>query len=165
MTIKEKLFCKFYFSYQNPQEAAIKAGYSKINAQKKAHKLLNKPEIQEELKKLKNELDNNQLTNWAIVILKRIIFCTPNDTINLALTHENLTEQQIEKLNLFQISEIKKLKDGTLEIKFIDKLKAVACLMEIANNFKNSNTANNLLTALTQNSNTTSTNLTENETV
>lgn len=163
MTVKEKLFCKFYLAYQNPTEAAIKAGYAKLNAQKKAHKLLTKPEIQNELQKLKKEIDNNQLIHWAIIILKRILFCAPNDTISLALKQDNLDDQQIEKLNLFQISELKKLKDGTLEIKFIDKIKAIACLIDIANNFKNSDTANNLLSALTTSSNCAQTTPNENE--
>ena len=153
LTTKEKLFCEFYISYQNLTEAAIKAGYKKSSAQKKARKLIGKPEIQNEIKKLKKEIDNNQLTHWAIIILKRIMFCSPNDTICLALKQNDLTNQQIEKLNLFQISELKKLKDGTLEIKFIDKIKAIACLMEIANGLKNSDTANNLLSALQTNSN------------
>lgn len=153
MTLKEKLFCQFYSTYQIPKEAAIKAGFAKAIAEKKANKLLNKPEIKQEIKRLKNEIDNQQLVCWATTVLKRIIFNVPNDAITLALKNEQIAENQIENLNLFPISEFKKFKDGSMEIKFIDKLKAINCLIELANGLQNSNEANNFINALTNSTN------------
>ena len=37
----------------------------------------------------------------------------------------DITEEKIEKLDLFYVSEIKKQKGGGLEIKFFDRLKAL----------------------------------------
>lgn len=148
MTLKEKLFCQFYTAYQFPKEAAIKAGYAENIAEKKANKLLNKNEIQQEIKNLKNNVDNQQLMHWATTVLKRIIFNNPNDAILLALKNEQLNDKQIEHMSLFTISEFKKFKDGSLEIKFIDKLKAIDNLVTIANNLQTSNNANNFLDAL-----------------
>ena len=153
MNLKEKLFCQFYTTYQLPKEAAIKAGYSETIAERKAQKLLNKTEIQQEIKKIKNEIDNKQLICWATTVLKRIIFDNPNDAIILALKSEEATEQKIEQMNLFTVSEFKKFKDGSLEIKFINKLKAIKSLVEITHILKNSSEANNFLDALTNSSN------------
>ena len=153
MTQKEKLFCQYYTAYPIQKEAAIKAGYAENIAEKKASKLLNKSEIQQEIKKRKSEIDNQQLVHWATTALKRIIFNTPNDAILLALKNEQLSETQIENLSLFQISEFKKFKDGSLEIKFVDKLKAISSIIEIAANVKTSNEANSFLSALTNSTN------------
>lgn len=152
MTKKEKLFCRFYATYQLPKEAAIKAGYAENIAEKKANYLLNRPDVQQDIKKRKNEADKQQLEQWAITALRRMLFSN-NDAILLALKSEQLTEKQIENLNLFLISELKKFKDGSLEIKFFDKLKAINILLEIANNLQTSNEANSFLNALTNSTN------------
>ncbi len=158
MNFKDRLFCHYYCTYQNEKEAAKKANI----LEKKAFKLLNKPEIQQEIKKIKTQIDNNQLMHLATTALKRLIFCNPNDTLILAIKNDQLSELEIENLNLFQISELKKQKDGSLEIKFFDKLKAINCLIEIANQLNNLNQTNNFLNALNSSSKTQTT--IENET-
>ena len=46
------------------------------------------------------------------------------DALKLLYT-ENPTDEQLSEMDLFMISEIKKPKDGMLEIKFFDRLKAL----------------------------------------
>ena len=116
---------------QNPKEAAIKAGYSSLVAEKTAQKLLSKKDINEYLEKIKIDFKKDQILNLAILALKRLIFCRPNDVLILALKSQELNENQIEKLDLFQISEIKKLKDGGFEFKFTDRVKAIDCLTSL----------------------------------
>lgn len=116
---------------QNPKEAAIKAGYSSLAAEKTAQKLLSKQDINEYLEKIKIDFKKDQILNLAILALKRLIFCRPNDVLILALKSQELNENQIEKLDLFQISEIKKLKDGGFEFKFTDRVKAIDCLTSL----------------------------------
>lgn len=158
MNFKDMLFCRHYCKCQNEEEAAKKANIS----EKKAVKLLQDPNFQQKIKKIENQNDNNQLRHWAITALQRLIFCSPNDTLTLALKNDQLNESQIENLNLFQIAEFKKQKDGSLEFKFFNKLEAINCLIEIMNNLNNLNQTNNFLNALNSSSKTQTT--AENET-
>ena len=84
----------------------------------------------------------------AIIALKRLIFCRPNDVLILALKSQELNENQIEKLDLFQISEIKKLKDGGFEFKFTDRIKAIDCLMSLIDKMSDKSGVDDFLKAL-----------------
>ena len=55
---------------------------------------------------------------------ERLALGKVTDAIKL-LYCENLSDDEIEKLDLTNISEIKKPKDGAMEIKFFDRLKAL----------------------------------------
>lgn len=54
----------------------------------------------------------------------RMAFGGVADALKLLYT-ENPTDEQLSEMDLFMISEIKKPKDGMLEIKFFDRLKAL----------------------------------------
>ena len=51
--------------------------------------------------------------------------------MKLMLCEETLSPQDIEKLDLFNVSEIKRPKGGGLEIKFFDRLKALERLEKL----------------------------------
>ena len=46
---------------------------------------------------------------------------------------EEVNPKQFKKLDLFNVSEIKKQKGGCIEIKFFDRLKALSCLENFLN--------------------------------
>ena len=133
---------------QNPKEAAIKAGYSSSTAEKTAQQLLYRQDINEYLEKIKTDLKKDQILSLAITALKRLIFCRPNDVLILALKSQDLSENQIENLDLFQISEIKKLKDGGFEFKFTDRIKAIECLISLLDKMDDDSGAENFFRAL-----------------
>ena len=133
---------------QNPKEAAIKAGYSNASAEQTAQKLLSRKDINEYLEKIKIDLKKDQILGLAITALKRLIFCRPNDVLILALKSQDLSESQIENLDLFQISEIKKLKDGGFEFKFTDRIKAIDCLISLMDKMEDDSGAENFFRAL-----------------
>ena len=133
---------------QNPKEAAIKAGYSSSSAEKTAQQLLYRQDINEYLKKIKTDLKKDQIISLAITALKRLIFYRPNDVLILALKSQELSENQIENLDLFQISEIKKLKDGGFEFKFTDRIKAIECLISLLDKMDDDSGAENFFKAL-----------------
>lgn len=54
----------------------------------------------------------------------RMAFGGVSDALRLLYT-ERPTEKELSEMDLFMISEIKKPKDGMLEIKFFDRLKAL----------------------------------------
>ena len=133
---------------QNPKEAAIKAGYSSSSAEKTAQQLLYRLDINEKKKKIKTDLKKDQIISLAITALKRLIFYRPNDVLILALKSQELSENQIENLDLFQISEIKKLKDGGFEFKFTDRIKAIECLISLLDKMDDDSGAENFFKAL-----------------
>ena len=148
MNEREFLFCKYYYMSQNPKEAAIKAGYSSSAAEKTAQQLLARQDINEYLEKIKTDLKKDQILSLVITALKRLIFCRPNDVLILALKSQDLSETQIENLDLFQISEIKKLKDGGFEFKFTDRIKAIECLISLVDKMDDDSGAENFFRAL-----------------
>jgi hypothetical protein len=61
--------------------------------------------------------------------LRSIALSKPNDAVKLALRPE---EVSVEHLDLWGVSEIKMGSNGSWEIKFADRVKAVALLLEYA---------------------------------
>ena len=65
----------------------------------------------------------------ALLGYERLAFGSIADCIQL-LYMETPTLQRLEAMDLFMISEIKKPKDGAMEIKFFDRIKALEKLSE-----------------------------------
>ena len=64
------------------------------------------------------------------------------------LSDEPPEDSEIDRLNLFNVSEIKRVKGGGLELKFFDRQKALEKMFEFANSFVSSNSALSLIEAL-----------------
>ena len=71
----------------------------------------------------------NDLRLMALLGYERLAFGSIADCIQL-LYMEAPTLQRLEAMDLFMISEIKKPKDGAMEIKFFDRIKALEKLSE-----------------------------------
>ena len=143
------MFCEIYCKNNlNAKKAAVKAGFS----EKSYEKILAKPEIKNYINNFKVELEREKIFKTAILNLNKIIETKVNDVIVLAANFETITKKEIEKLNLFQLAEIKKLKDGSFEFKLIDKIKAIetlTALLEKLNVKENKTQINEFLDALT----------------
>ena len=143
------MFCEIYCKNNlNAKKAAVKAGFS----EKSYEKILAKPEIKNYINNFKVELEREKIFKTAISNLNKIIETKVNDVIVLAANFETITKKEIEKLNLFQLAESKKLKDGSFEFKLIDKIKAIAtitALLEKLNVKENKTQINEFLDALT----------------
>lgn len=70
--------------------------------------------------------------NCALDGLKRIAFGRVNDAVCLLTQFRELDSETVSRLDLFAVSEIKQAKDGGLEIKFYDRLKALELLVSAA---------------------------------
>lgn len=143
------MFCEIYCkNNSNAKKAAVKAGFS----EKSYEKILAKPEIKNYINNFKVELEREKIFKTVILNLNKIIETKVNDVIVLAANFETITKKEIEKLNLFQLAEIKKLKDGSFEFKLIDKIKAIetlTALLEKLNVKENKTQINEFLDALT----------------
>ena len=142
------MFCRHYNNCLNPKESAIKAGYPAEKAEKIAEKLLLKIDVSCFIEKIKSQTKKDEFFKLIITALKRMILYRPNDTIKLLHKFENTSKEEIEKLDLFHISELKKLKDGSFEFKFIDRIKAIETLLNILEKTENKTQAANFLKAL-----------------
>ena len=146
---KEILFCVNYHNCQNAKEAAIKTGYPAEKAEKIAQKLLSKKTIIKLIDEYKANFEKEKMLNLALTALKRMIFYRVNDAVELAICHDNFSKQEIAKLDLFQICELKKQKDGGFEFKFVDRLKAIETLLVVLEKTQNKTQINDFLKALT----------------
>lgn len=64
---------------------------------------------------------------------ERLAFGSTADAFRL-LMDSNDTEQAVESMDLFNVSEVKKPKDGAMEIKFFDRIKALEHLSDMPEN-------------------------------
>lgn len=127
LTEKEKLFCLLYAQGGDARGCAARAGFS-LTPQRSAAKLLAKDEIRAEISKIENE---RKTVHAAARGLYRLAFGSVADALRLMLCGDELTAQDIEELDFFNVSEIKRPKGGGLEIKFFDRLKALEKLEKL----------------------------------
>ncbi len=123
LTSKEKLFCTYCSLGYSPREAAAKSGYAL--AERSGLRLLKKKEVQKEICKLhkqKRDTDRDIALGY-----ERLAFGCVSDAIYLLFADE-VSRQEIEEMDLFNVSEIKRKKGGDIEIKFFDRLKALEFL-------------------------------------
>jgi len=122
------LFCRFYSVTRSAKESAMRAGYDSLPEIKGLY-LLTKSRIRECIK----EFDEVRAKCGDGVKsgLERVAFGGVNDAVKL-LFSDDLSEEELEQLDLFCVSEIKRPKSGGVEIKFFDRLKALEKLSEFS---------------------------------
>lgn len=129
LTEKEKLFCELYLKTGNSREACARSGY--IFAEKTASRLLKRKDILSYISKC--EKAKGKISADVRQGYMRLAFGCISDAVSLLfLPEEEFTKESIERLDLFNVSEIKKPKGGGLEIKFFDRLKALERLSAIS---------------------------------
>lgn len=121
LTARERSFCRYYATTCNSKEAAAYAGLPE--PEKTGVLFLSKPHIRDEIKKIMNEQKLSGKT-LAYIGYERLAFGSVCDAVRL-LCLENSCKDELDKLDLFNIAEIKKPKDGSMEIKFFDRIKAL----------------------------------------
>lgn len=63
LNTRQKAFCEYYVATGNATESAIKAGYSEKTARSIGQRLLTNVDIQNYIKKLNIEIENNRIAN------------------------------------------------------------------------------------------------------
>ncbi len=139
-----KLFCYHYIKCGNVEEASIKAGFPKDTAFIDGMKTLALPQYQKLIREFKDAPTNSLL--WAG--LQRLAFGSVNDAIGLVFSENPIDASSIYGLDLFNVSEVKRVKGGGVEVKFFDRQKALEKMLDYANSNDSSNTAKSLLDAL-----------------
>lgn len=135
---KEKLFCSYYSELRNARSAAAKAGYG-ILTHRSAVKLLARDEIRKEIERI----DRTRLVSAEEVVAgyRQLAFGSVADALKLVYADEGPDRFEMEGLELFNVSEIKRPKGGGIEIKFFDRLKALEHLEAMCDGGKDEDSA------------------------
>lgn len=142
---REKLFCNCYIEFSNPQDAAISAGYAKEKAFEAGSNLLNEPLIRSFIKKQRRQ--HSALAHeTAKSALQRLAFGRTNDIISLVISEE--MPDDVDNLDLFGVSELKKVKGGGVEVKLTSRLDAIRLLYELENQSNAKDKTDSFFTAL-----------------
>lgn len=80
--------------------------------------------------------------------LLRLATGQSNDAVKLVFADELPNQDELERMDLFNVSEIKRVKGGGVEIKLFDRQKAFEKLFEYAISDDDENAAQSLLEAL-----------------
>lgn len=128
---REKIFCYYYVNGKSVKEAAFRAGYI-IAPEKNGLSLLMKDEISNFISEMYKRKKKNFLER-AYCGYERLAFGSTEDIIKL-VCNPNFSEEDLSGLDFFNVSEIKRNRDGGLEVKFFDRLKALEKLENIVYN-------------------------------
>lgn len=128
LTKKERNFCYYYINTGNVKEASILSGLQS-NSEQDSISLLSDEAIKEEIQNLYEDKKKNLLYK-ACIGYERLAFGNITDAVKLIYS-EKLDYKVLEEMDLFNISEIKKPKDGAMEIKFFDRIKALEKLEQV----------------------------------
>ena len=126
---KELLFCRCYVAAGDSKEAALRAGYGVLSA-RMGVKLLGRESIRAEIER-QYEQQRRSYRSRACSGYERLAFGNTADAVRL-LYMEAPDTAALEKMDFFNIAEIKRPKDGAMEIKFFDRLRALEKLEQAA---------------------------------
>lgn len=144
---KRKKFCCSYVLLGNVREAAISAGFSADTALMDGVECLESADCKRLISKLRLLLADS---GSVISGLKRLAFGSCSDAVYLVFADELPPAEVISGLDLFNVSEIKRVKGGGVEVKLFDRQKALEKLFEFENTCSDKGCAESLIAALTK---------------
>lgn len=127
LSSKEKEFCRLYLSLADSSAAAEKAGFTG-DCSKAGNVLLARSDIAEEIERL-CAVQKKSMSKMAAMGYQRLAFGSIADAVSL-LYMDNPGVETLRKMDLYSVAEIKRPKDGSMEIKFFDRMKALEKLSE-----------------------------------
>ena len=128
LTQRECKFCSYYVNSGEVKKSAAFAGY-KVDPETAGYKLLLRDDISAKIDELYAQKKKNLLYK-ACRGYEKLAFGSVSDAIKLIYS-ESLSLDAISRMDLFNVSEIKRPREGTLEIKFFDRFKALEKLQQL----------------------------------
>ena len=123
LTKKEKLFCLHYAVGGNAREAAVRAGYP-LFPERTGNALLEREEIRTMVAELQRRRAQEDRLARVRAGYERLAFGSVADAVRLFLS-DGASPAALEEMDLFSVSEIKRPREGAMEIKFYDRLEAL----------------------------------------
>jgi hypothetical protein len=136
-------FCYHYLTLGDAREAAARAG-----VKEPAASLLLNGGVSRELARVSGLL--GALPPAAMAGLGRLAYGSVNDAARLLYLEDDEALRQLDTLDLFAVSELKRVKGGGLEIKFHDRQKALEALLERDSRREEAGDARSLMHALNE---------------
>ena len=128
LTAREREFCLSFMQSGDAQLSARRAGFR--NPDSEGERLLCNEKICAELERL-SELRGRLLAALSVIGYQRLAFGSAADAASL-LFEENPSRETLGKMDLFLVSEIRRPKDGAMEIKFFDRARALEKLASLS---------------------------------
>ncbi len=128
---RKRAFCRWYAALGNPCEAAVRAGFPPQEAADTAMQLLTQPACRQYLAALEGA-PPVPLRQLVLAGLTRLAFGRSNDAVRLAFAEELPDAGSLDAMDLFAVSEIKRDKNGGVEVKLFDRQRALERLLECA---------------------------------
>ena len=128
LTAREREFCLSFMQSGDAQLSARRAGFR--NPDSEGERLLCNEKICAELERL-SKLRGRLLTALSVIGYQRLAFGSAADASSL-LFEENPSREALGKMDLFLVSEIRRPKDGAMEIKFFDRARALEKLASLS---------------------------------
>lgn len=144
-TITPKLFARMFVRLRNASETAVRLGIPVSKAKQEGARLLSMPAVKRAVKRL--DKADEQTLAYVKTGLSRLAFGQVNDAVSLVFA-EQPTPEQISRADLFNVSEIKRVKGGGVEMKFFDRQKALEKLFELDPELREETKASRFLSAV-----------------
>ena len=146
---QERCFCIWYAMLCNIQEAALHAGYSQEEALERGVLLLQRDDCRELIHCVLETLSLRSSAAQVMAGLERLAFGSCNDAVRLIFAADSLQPAELAKLDLFCVTEVKRDKNGGVEVKFCDRQEPMEQILSYANSAESRSQADSLLAALT----------------
>ena len=144
---KCRSFCCWYVKLGNAEEAAVRAGFPRETALTEGMRILRRPKYYRMVQQMRT-LFSGHVREQVMSGLERLAFGDISDAARLVLLEELPSEEVLCRMNLFNVSEIKRVKGGGVEVKLFDRQKALERMMEYAGNADQRAAARSFLNAL-----------------
>jgi Terminase small subunit. len=138
---QRRLFCRAFLQTMNPERAAAAARV------KDGYVMLRDRTVQTRLEEMREAVGAQILREDAIRRLCELAFGRANDAVRLALSREE-AGVEMEKLDLSAVAEFKATDKGGVEIKFIDRVRALEVLCGLLSGNSGNTGANEFFQAL-----------------
>lgn len=126
--ITPKKFAQMFVRTRNGSEAAVRLGAEPSAAKLMEAEMLADSRVKKEIRRLDRE--DMQTLCYVKTGLSRLAFGSVNDAAALVFD-EQPSYEKIMRADLFNVSEIKRVKGGGVEMKFFDRQKALEKLVEL----------------------------------
>lgn len=129
MDTQKLLFCHYYLKTCDADMAAKMAGYRGLPPGEAVRWLAQKP-FGRMVRRLKAQRDFLPDAYQAAARLAEIAFGPATDALKLAFLPKDAPPEELDGLDLRQVSQISRKSDGSVEVRLVDRLDALSRLME-----------------------------------
>ena len=143
---KRKRFCCLYAALGDPETAAVQAGFPREEALGAAMECLKSSPCRRLINEHRELLGGS---GTVLAGLRRLAFGSCNDAVKLAFSDELPPQDVLDRLDLYNVSEIKRMRGGIVEVKVFDRIKALEKLYELEAALSDGEKAEALIRALT----------------